>query len=57
MKKEVLDKINALNLKAKRTGRKDVKVKVASGETALSRIIKTKEQGDLFMKRLKALEL
>lgn len=42
--------------KAKATGKKDVKSTLASGDNdSLRKVIKTKEQADLFMKILKSL--
>lgn len=58
MKDNVLNKIKELSIRAKEKSAEDVKVNLASeGGTDLSEAIKTKEQADLFMKRLKALEL
>lgn len=54
MKKKLSEEIEAL--KAKAEGLKDMKFKLASGNTtALSRVIKTQEQADTFMKILKAI--
>ena len=40
---------------AKKVDEKDIKVTLASGgETSLGKVIKTKEQADLFMKMLEA---
>jgi len=56
MKKKLSEEIEALKAKAKAEGLKDMKFKVASGNTTpLSRVIKTQEQADTFMKILKAI--
>ena len=58
MKETIDDKIKQLWQQAKKTGKSSdsIKVTLTSGnETALSRVIKTKEQADLFMKILKSL--
>ena len=58
MKDNVLDKIKELTQRAKERGsRNAIEVHLASGnDTALSQAIKTKEQADEFMQRLKALK-
>jgi hypothetical protein len=57
VKDNVLDKIKELSIKAKEKHTEEVPVNLASeGITALNEAIKTKDQADLFMKRLKALE-
>jgi hypothetical protein len=57
MKQDVLNKINALGIRAKVMGRKDAKLNLSSSHsTVLNQTIKTQEQADLFMKRLRALE-
>lgn len=56
MKQKLLLEINALKEKAKSKGKKDLKFKVASGNTSsLTEVITTQEQADTFMKFLKAL--
>ena len=58
MKEDVLNKIKTLSTQARVIGHKDIKLNLSSkGTTALSQTIKTKEQAELFMKRLKALDL
>ncbi|HEY9004604.1 hypothetical protein [Ohtaekwangia sp.] len=57
MKDRVLDKIKALTEKARENGnRNSMHVHLASGNTdSLSKVIKTKEQAEEFMRNLKAL--
>ncbi len=56
MKKKFSDELAALKAKAKASGYKGVKFTTTSGnETALSRVIKTQEQADTFMRILRAL--
>jgi hypothetical protein len=55
--KELDERIEALWKQARETGKKDIKVTLTSGgETSLGKVIKTKEQADLFMKMLNALK-
>ena len=56
MDENLKKKIDDLWLQAKKTGKKDVKATLKSGnENSLNKVIKTKEQADLFMKILKSL--
>jgi hypothetical protein len=53
--KEIEEKINQLRQQAKQAGQKDINVTLTSGgETSLSKVIKTKEQADLFMRILRS---
>ena len=55
--KELDESIEALWKQARETGQKDLKVTLKSGgETSLGKVIKTKEQADLFMLMLNALK-
>lgn len=56
MKETIKYKINQLSTKAKESGKKDVKVTLSSGNTSsLTKVIKSKKEGELFMKMLKSL--
>lgn len=57
MKEIIQQKIQELTEQAKKAGIKHIEVTLVSGEeeTFLSRVIKTKEQADEFMRKLKAL--
>lgn len=52
----ILDKVNQLKELAAKSNKTCDNLDTNT-ETALSRVIKTKEDGELFMKRLRALEL
>jgi hypothetical protein len=53
--KELQESMEALWKQARETGQKNLKVTLKSGgETSLSKVIKTKEQADLFMRILKS---
>jgi hypothetical protein len=57
MDENLKKRIDELWLQAKKTGKKDVKATLKSGnENSLNNVIKTQEQADLFMKMLKALK-
>ena len=56
MEEKLKKKIDELWQQAKKAGKNDIKVTLASGgETSLGKVIKTKEQADLFMKLLNSL--
>jgi hypothetical protein len=56
MKQSIKYKINQLATKAKNSGKKEIKATLASGETSsLGKVIKSKKEGDFFMKMLKSL--
>ncbi|MBO9565687.1 MAG: hypothetical protein J7621_23125 [Niastella sp.] len=57
MKEKILKEVEELTKKAKAIGKPDFKISVKSEETSsLGKIITTKEQGEFFMKMLKALQ-
>ena len=57
MKEKILKEVEEHIKKAKAIGKADFKITVKSGGTSsLGKVITTKEQGDFFMKMLKALE-
>lgn len=57
MKEKILKEAEELAKKAKAIGKADFKLTVKSGDTSsLGKIITTKEQGEFFMKMLKALK-
>jgi hypothetical protein len=56
MKETLTYKIKQLASKAKESGEKNIKVTLTSGNTtSLNKAIKTKQDGETFMKMLKAL--
>ena len=56
MKETLTYKIKQLSNKAKESGKKNIKVTLASGNTtSLNEAIKTKQEADIFMKMLRAL--
>lgn len=56
MEESIKQKMEALWRQAQQTGVDDIKVTLTSGgESSLGKVIKTKEQADIFMKLLKAL--
>ena len=56
MKETLTYKIKQLSNKAKESGKKNIKVTLASANTtSLNEAIKTKQEADIFMKMLRAL--
>lgn len=56
MKEKILQKAKEHAQQAKKTGKKGTEFPLKSGETSsLGKVIKTKEQADLFMKMLNVL--